>query len=166
MNHSMADTHLKIIINYVTDTGEEHAIELTPEEYFDLDDSDDRSALDIDSTPKHQEVRGYIISGEPIRQARVRVSNVLGDNLWEVSESYWNQYGDEGTSVTVLEIRNGVTVGWNKFVSIRFSTGQERVLKFVAGDKFPLLDECVVIDKDTFIGIIYPERTCLFKKNN
>jgi hypothetical protein len=70
-------------------TGEEHTLELTPEEYFDLDDEDDSSALDIDSTPKHQEVRGYIKSEAPIRQSRVRVSDTIHDSLWEVSESYF-----------------------------------------------------------------------------
>lgn len=159
----MAASNFQIVVDYVTDTGGERTIELTPEEYFDLDDSDDRSALDIDSTPKHREVREYIKSGEPLRQARVRVSDTVGGNLWEVSESYWNQYGDEGVSVAVREVRNGVTVGWNKYVSIRFLDGHERVLKFVGGDRFPLLDEYVVIENDTFVGIIYPERAGLFK---
>jgi hypothetical protein len=155
---AMSASDLKVVICYVTDIGEERTIELTPDEYFDLDDSDDKSALDVDSTPKHREVREYIKSGEPIRQARVCVSDPLNRNLWEVTESYWNQYGDEGVSVSVLETRNGITVGWNKYISIRFSNGHERVLKFVGGDTGPILDEYVVIKDDTFVGIIYPER--------
>ncbi|NUQ79627.1 MAG: hypothetical protein HUU21_39480 [Polyangiaceae bacterium] len=161
----MAITNFTIVINYITEAFEEHTIILKPEEYFDMDDTDDRYEFDVDSTPKHREVREYIKSNELVRQARVRVTDRVRNNLWEVTESYWSQHGDDGVSVAVLEMRDGVTVGWNKYISIRLANGHERVLKFVKGDTFPLLDEYVVIENDTFIEIIYPERAGLFKKN-
>jgi hypothetical protein len=161
----MDTERLSVTIHYIVDTGEEHVIELSPEEYFDLDDSDDRTALDIDSTPKYQEVRGYIKPERPLRQARVRVRDTLSNSLWEVNESYWNQYGDRGISVTVLEFRNGTRIDLRKYIRIRFSDGKERVLTLVGGDEFPLLDEYMVLENDALVGVICLERGGLFQED-
>ena len=156
----MFTERFSIVIDYILDTGEQRALHLTPEDYFELDDT---SKLSVDSTPKHQEVRQYFPDGTPLKQARVRVVDTVSNDMWEVNESYWKQFGDEGKCVTVRELRNGTDVGWKKFISIRFSDGGERVMVLVQGDNFPLLDGYVVIENDTFQGSIELERSELFR---
>ena len=44
----MTTERFSIVIDYLLDSGEERAVRLTPEEYFDLDENDDVAHLGVD----------------------------------------------------------------------------------------------------------------------
>lgn len=154
---------LSITVDYILDTGEQHTFALSPEEYFDMDDTSEVASLDIDSTPRHQEVRQYLPAGTSARQARVRVKNTRTGDLWEVIESYWQGFGDDCISVTAKESRHGIGDAWKKYIHIRSSDGRDRVITLVQGEGFPILESILIVDNDEYRCTAMSEQDGLFR---
>ncbi|MFT3770202.1 MAG: hypothetical protein QM820_32635 [Minicystis sp.] len=161
----MPEKTIRITIDYVLDTGERRTLGVDPRAYYDVRDADELPDLDVDSTPRHQEVRQYIPSSlhPHLKAARVQCICDEANDLWEVTESYWSQGGDECIAITVRESRGGADAGWKKFIRIRSEDGRERVLTLIPGTPLPLLDGYVVVKDDTYQGGVQPEQQDTFK---